>query len=84
MANFETHAFIFDEQLEAEIKERWSLAEANFTAKVSERFYAKWISILEACKNGHPLTSQNIHCPEQYLSALRNKVLTYRKRRVGH
>ena len=79
MANFETNALFLDDSLEQEIKERWSMAENKFTPKISERFYAKWISILEMCKKGFPLTSQSIHCDAQYLTSLRNNVLTYRK-----
>ncbi|KAH0793646.1 hypothetical protein GPJ56_002437 [Histomonas meleagridis] len=78
MANFDSTALIFDDTLENEIKKRWAKAEIKLTAKKSERFYAKWMAILEMCKNGQPITSKRIKCNESLLSSIRNKVVIYR------
>ena len=79
MANYITTTVIYDDELETSIKERWARTEQKFTPKISERYYAKWLNILEDCKNGIPLSSRSMECTDQYLNNLRNNVLTYRK-----
>ena len=80
MANFQTPYSLLTKELTILIKKRWSEAELNFTPKISERFYSKWIATLRECKDGIPLSSKRIYVEEDNLFWLRSRVKTYRKK----